>query len=135
MSSAAVMHRFSKYGYGLDHNDSYLSYLPLAHVFEQLLFAMSTIYGIQCGFFGGDALKMVAEDMPALKPTFFVSVPRVFNRIFGVIQDKLNAAKKTEQGPFIEKAIYESCKIKKIIIEKDEKEDFIIAESLHRLLR
>jgi long-chain acyl-CoA synthetase len=50
---------------------------------------------------------MVAEDMPALKPTFFVSVPRVFNRIFGVIQDKLNAAKKTEQGPFIEKAISE----------------------------
>lgn len=35
---------------------------------------------------------MVAEDIPVLKPTFFPSVPRLYNRIYGKIQDKFKAA-------------------------------------------
>jgi len=35
---------------------------------------------------------MVAEDFPVLKPTFFPSVPRLFNRIFGRIQDNIKLA-------------------------------------------
>ena len=79
-------------GLALGEGDSYLSYLHLAHSFEQALFAMACIYGVKVGFFGGDVLKMVAEDIPVLKPTFFPSVPRLFNKIYGKIQDKLNAA-------------------------------------------
>lgn len=48
---------------------------------------------------------MVAEDIPVLKPTFFASVPRVYNRIFGKIQDSVNAMQATPQGPFVSKAI------------------------------
>jgi len=44
---------------------------------------------MRCGFFGGDVLKMFSHDLPTLKPTLFVSVPRLFNRIFSKIQDKV----------------------------------------------
>lgn len=50
----------------LGESDTYISYLPAAHSFEAALFAMSLIYGVRCGYFGGDVQKMVAEDLPAL---------------------------------------------------------------------
>jgi len=53
---------------------------------------MACITGCRIGFYGGDPLKMVAEDMPALQPTMFPSVPRLYNRIYGKIQDKIGAA-------------------------------------------
>lgn len=65
--------------------DSYISYLPAAHSFEQCLFANSLTSGMKCGFFSGDILKMVSHDIPVLKPTFFPSVPRLYNRIYGKI--------------------------------------------------
>lgn len=48
-------------------------------------------YGVRCGYFGGDVLKLIKEDLPMLKPTFFPSVPRVYNRIFGQVKAKFNA--------------------------------------------
>jgi long-chain acyl-CoA synthetase len=42
---------------------------------------------MRAGFYGGDPLKLVPEDLPALRPTFFPSVPRIYNRIFGKIKD------------------------------------------------
>lgn len=67
--------------------DTYISYLPAAHSFEQALFGTTLIYGMRCGFYGGDPLKMVEQDLPLLKPTFFPSVPRLYNRIYGKIKD------------------------------------------------
>lgn len=46
---------------------------------------------MRCGFFAGDVLKLT-EDMQVLKPTFFPSVPRLYNRIYGKIQDSIKAA-------------------------------------------
>ena len=45
---------------------------------------VAIISGMKIGFFGGDVLKLV-EDIGILKPTFFPSVPRLFNRIYGKI--------------------------------------------------
>lgn len=74
-----------------DTRDCYISYLPAAHSFEQATSAMSLVFGMKTGFFGGDVLKLT-EDMQILKPTFFPSVPRLFNRIYGKIQDNIKAA-------------------------------------------
>ena len=46
---------------------------------------------MKIGFFGGNVLKLT-EDMGILKPTFFPSVPRLFNRIHGKIKDKFKEA-------------------------------------------
>ena len=72
--------------------DTYISYLPAAHSFEAALFAMSIIYGVKCGYFGGDVLKLVGRDLPLLKPTFFPSVPRLYNKIFGKLKAGIDAA-------------------------------------------
>lgn len=67
--------------------DTYISYLPAAHSFEQALFGSVLIYGLRCGFYSGDPLKMISDDLPCLKPTLFPSVPRLYNRIYGKIKD------------------------------------------------
>lgn len=72
--------------------DIYISYLPAAHSFEQALQAISLISGMRCGFYGGNPLALVSEDLPALRPTFFPSVPRIYNRVYGKIKDQFNAA-------------------------------------------
>ena len=47
--------------------------------------------GIKIGVYSGD-MKKIKEDCAVLKPTFFPSVPRLYNRIFGKIKEKFSAA-------------------------------------------
>ena len=77
-------------GHTLTTDDCYLSYLPSAHAFEATIFMESMICGMRCGYFSGNLLKLT-EDAVILKPTFFPSVPRLFNRIYGKIKDKFAA--------------------------------------------
>jgi len=65
----------------LDETDTCISYLPMAHSFEKCIFAVGTYQGSKMGFYSGDPLKLL-DDMQALKPTIFPSVPRLFNRIY-----------------------------------------------------
>ena len=76
--------------YMFNENDTYISYLPYAHIFEQFLYAESLVYGMRIGYYGGDILKMAQADLPVLQPTFFPAVPRLFNRLYGVLQAKLS---------------------------------------------
>jgi len=70
----------------LRHDDVHLSYLPLPHVFERCVQVAALTQGIKIGFYQGDTLKIL-EDLTALRPTFFPSVPRLLNRI----HDRLKA--------------------------------------------
>jgi len=72
-------------------DDCYVSYLPAAHSFEQAVFGSALIYGMKCGFFAGNVLKLT-DDIACLKPTIFPSVPRLYNRIQGRIKDQFKAA-------------------------------------------
>lgn len=56
--------------------DVYLSYLPLAHVLERMVLITGMVVRMEIGFFQGDVLKLI-QDLAALKPTVFVSVPRL----------------------------------------------------------
>lgn len=76
----------------IDENDSYLSYLPAAHVFEQVTFSISLVYGMKVGFYSGNVMN-VTKDLAVLKPTIFLSVPRLLNSVYGKINDKLSKAK------------------------------------------
>lgn len=66
--------------------DTVISYLPLAHSFEKVLFVLCMVKGVKIGYYGGDVLK-ITDDCMELRPTFFPSVPRLFNKIY----DKINA--------------------------------------------
>lgn len=72
----------------LGETDTYISYLPAAHSFEQALFGVVAVYGLRQGYFGGDPRKMADDDLPYLQPTFFPSVPRLFNVFYGKLKER-----------------------------------------------
>ncbi|TMW67701.1 hypothetical protein Poli38472_011321 [Pythium oligandrum] len=69
----------------------HMSYLPLPHVLERC--SVSTVVGIggSIGFYSGDVLKLM-DDMAILKPTCFITVPRLLNRIYDRINQKISTA-------------------------------------------
>jgi long-chain acyl-CoA synthetase len=72
-----------------DNNDSYLSYLPMAHVMERVILNRSFLSKIKIGVFSGDVNRLL-EDVQILKPSIFISVPRLFNRIYDPVNQKIN---------------------------------------------
>ncbi|KAI0882427.1 acetyl-CoA synthetase-like protein [Annulohypoxylon maeteangense] len=60
--------------------DVTFSYLPLAHIYGRMIDQCAVTTGCAVGYFHGDMLGVV-DDMKLLRPTGFVSVPRLFNRI------------------------------------------------------
>ncbi|KAJ3097740.1 Long chain acyl-CoA synthetase 7 peroxisomal [Physocladia obscura] len=64
-----------------DTTDVYISYLPLAHIYEKGNINASLVHGAAVGFYRGDT-ALLLEDIAALKPTIFCSVPRLLNRIY-----------------------------------------------------
>ncbi|XP_027367504.1 long chain acyl-CoA synthetase 6, peroxisomal-like isoform X2 [Abrus precatorius] len=65
-------------------SDVYISYLPLAHIYERANQVMTVYFGIAVGFYQGDNMKLM-DDLAALRPTIFCSVPRLYNRIYAGI--------------------------------------------------
>ena len=72
----------------LNDSDICISYLPLAHVFERLMLLTAMAVKMQVGFYQGDVLKLT-QDLAVLKPTVMVSVPRLFNRFYDLMQAKI----------------------------------------------
>ena len=70
-----------KYLISDDVQEVHLSYLPLAHIFETVVLNGMLALGAAVGFYQGDTLKII-DDLQALRPTVFVSVPRLYNRIY-----------------------------------------------------
>ncbi|CAH9092799.1 unnamed protein product, partial [Cuscuta epithymum] len=62
-------------------NDVYLSFLPLAHIFDRVIEECFINHGASIGFWRGD-VKLLVEDIAELKPTIFCAVPRVLERIY-----------------------------------------------------
>jgi long-chain acyl-CoA synthetase len=68
----------------IEPQDVHLSYLPLAHLMERSTCYLVLNSGAAIGFYRGD-LAHLFDDMKLLKPTIFVSVPRLYNRIYEMI--------------------------------------------------
>ena len=88
----AQQKELNKFTDAIDETDTYISYLPAAHSFEQCVMAMHLITGMKAGFYAGNTLKLT-EDIGILRPTLFPSVPRLYNKIYGKIKDGLAAKK------------------------------------------
>lgn len=66
----------------------HISYLPLAHVFERVVYASIIYRGGKYGLYGGNILA-IKDDLKILQPTIFVSVPRMYNKFYDVIQEQV----------------------------------------------
>lgn len=65
---------------------SLLSYLPLAHIYARLVEHVAFWGGARIGYFHGNILELV-DDLKALKPTSFISVPRLYTRFGNAIRE------------------------------------------------
>lgn len=63
--------------------DSIYLYLPLAHVFGQLVQAASMEIGGTIAYWGGDPNQIVAE-LGQIHPNFLPSVPRIFEKVYAI---------------------------------------------------
>lgn len=61
--------------------DRHISYLPLAHIYERVNLVLATRLGGAVGFYSGNVQELL-DDVQALRPHVFVSVPRLWNRIY-----------------------------------------------------
>ncbi|TMW67699.1 hypothetical protein Poli38472_011319 [Pythium oligandrum] len=72
-------------------DDVHISYLPLPHSLERAVISTLVGMGGSVGFYCGNVLTLM-DDVAVLKPTGFISVPRLFNRIYDKINDRVNNA-------------------------------------------
>lgn len=72
-------------------DDVLISYLPYPHSFEQCVTVAMIFFGCAIGYYQGNPLKLT-EDCAMLQPTLFPSVPRLYNKIYGLIKGNMDAA-------------------------------------------
>lgn len=76
----------------LREDDVHLSYLPMAHIFEKMNIVNIIYSGAEIGFYSGDVQKL-KDDLRDLRPTIFASVPRLYNRMYDAMMDKIKSLK------------------------------------------
>jgi long-chain acyl-CoA synthetase len=77
---------------------SYL-YLPLAHVFAEIVQISGLYIGASLAFFGGDTKRIVAE-LQEVRPDYFASVPRIFEKIYAQATGPLQEAPPEQRQQF-----------------------------------
>jgi len=74
-------------------------YLPLAHVFAQLIEIASLYLGGTLAYFGGDSRQIVPEIQES-HPDYIPSVPRIFEKIYGLATAQLEQASSEQREQF-----------------------------------
>ncbi|XP_049722628.1 long-chain-fatty-acid--CoA ligase 1 isoform X4 [Elephas maximus indicus] len=74
-------------------DDTLISFLPLAHMFEAVVECIMLCHGAKIGFFQGD-IRLLMDDLKVLQPTVFPVVPRLLNRMFDRIFGQANTTLK-----------------------------------------
>jgi long-chain acyl-CoA synthetase len=74
-------------------------YLPLAHVFAQLIQIAVLYLGGAIAYFGGDT-KQIVPEIAAVHPDYVPSVPRIFEKIYGLAIAQLEQASPEQREQF-----------------------------------
>jgi long-chain acyl-CoA synthetase len=56
---------------------------------ERCILLVAVVYQMQVGFYQGDVFKL-REDLAILRPTFMISVPRLYNRFYDLMQQGIS---------------------------------------------
>ncbi len=72
-------------------SDSGLSYLPLAHVAEQMMTAHMPAY-LGCAIYYAEAPEKILDNLREVRPTILFGVPRVWERFYDGIRAQLHQA-------------------------------------------
>ncbi|KAI5478889.1 long-chain acyl-CoA synthetase [Pseudohyphozyma bogoriensis] len=69
----------------MEDNAVVISYLPLSHIYQRFAEDVALSTGAAIGYSCGDNLRLL-EDIQLLQPTYFISVPRVLNRVYQALK-------------------------------------------------
>ncbi|KAM7511903.1 hypothetical protein LguiB_010778 [Lonicera macranthoides] len=87
---SGVNHHLESTTEEFNEKDVFLSYLPLAHIFDRVIEELFISTGASIGFWHGD-VKLLMDDVKELKPTVFCAVPRVLDRIYSGLVEKISS--------------------------------------------
>src|SRR5512135_378695 len=78
-------------------DDLLLSFLPLSHTFERTCgYYLQVMTGATVAY--ARSIPLLSEDLQTIRPTILISVPRIYERIYGVINAKLNEGPAFRRG-------------------------------------
>jgi long-chain acyl-CoA synthetase len=81
-------------------DDVFLSFLPLSHTFERTCgYYLAVMTGSTTAY--SRSIPQLAEDLQAIRPTLLISVPRIYERVYGAIRAKL------AEGPAFRKKLFD----------------------------
>ena len=76
----------------LNNNEVFLSFLPLSHTLERTAgYYWPMIVGAEVAY--ARSITQLAQDFITIRPTVLISVPRIYERVYGRIQDGLTKKK------------------------------------------
>ena len=82
------------------YDDLFLSFLPLSHTFERTCgYYLAIMAGSSTACSRG--IPQLADDLQAIRPTLLISVPRIYERVYGAIRARL------DEGPAFRKKLFE----------------------------
>jgi len=83
-------------------DDLFLSFLPLSHTLERTCGYYGIVMcGAQVAF--ARSVQQLAEDLQSIRPTLLISVPRIYERVYGAIKQKL------AEGPGGRRKLFEAA--------------------------
>ena len=80
--------------------DELLSFLPMSHAFERTCgYYLTMMHGMTVAY--ARSIQQLGEDLRTMRPTALMSVPRVYELVYGAIRAKL------EEGPAFRRKLFE----------------------------
>jgi long-chain acyl-CoA synthetase len=89
----------AKRNVNIGHKDRFFSFLPLSHAFERTAGYYAPIFSGSSIYFARSK-ESIIDDIKKAKPTIINSVPRIFERIYGRVFDKIDTASKFQKKIF-----------------------------------
>tara|TARA_Y100000591_G_scaffold61949_1_gene50600 strand:- start:75297 stop:77003 length:1707 start_codon:yes stop_codon:yes gene_type:complete len=77
----------------IENTDASLSFLPLSHIFERTV-GFVCVLGVGATIYYAESIDTVARDLLVAKPTFIISVPRLYDKIYAKVMSNASGVKK-----------------------------------------
>ncbi len=73
----------------VNESDTFLSFLPLSHTFERTVgYYLSVMAGAKVAF--ARSVAQLSGDLHIIRPTILISVPRIYERVYGAVSTRLS---------------------------------------------
>ncbi|RPI40833.1 MAG: long-chain fatty acid--CoA ligase, partial [Betaproteobacteria bacterium] len=83
-------------------DDVFLSFLPLSHTFERTVgYYLTVMTGSLTAY--ARSVQHLGEDLQTIRPTILISVPRIYERVYGAIKARL------AEGPAVRRALFDKA--------------------------